>query len=226
MKEIKKGENSIMGYIYKITNDINNKVYIGQTTNSLEERFQQHKKDALRQRCEIRPLYRAMNKYGFDHFKIEMIEECPDQELQAKEIYWTAYYKGYEDGYNGTRGGDGRALYDHEAIRDKLKKHPYPIDIAKEFNCCPDIVYQIAKTYSIPIKNKGQEEFKLEKSKQVYQYSKDNQFIQSFSSTVEAAKWLFNNHKCAALTNGVRAHISENANGKRKSAYGYIWKYQ
>lgn len=216
-----------MGYIYKITNDINNKIYIGQTTNSLEQRFQEHKRDAIRERCEIRPLYRAMNKYGFDHFKIEMIEQCADNILSEREIYWIAYYKGYEDGYNGTYGGDGRVLYNHEAIRDRLKEYPYPKDVANEFGCCTDIVYQVAKTYSIPVKNKGSELLKIQTSKEVLQYSKENnEFIQSFPSTADAAKWLFENHKCAALTSGVRAHISENANGKRKSAYGYIWKYK
>ena len=41
-----------MGFIYKIINDINNKIYIGQTANSLEERFKQHKKDSKKRKIE------------------------------------------------------------------------------------------------------------------------------------------------------------------------------
>ena len=52
------------GFIYKITNTINNKVYIGKTLSSIEKRFTEHKEDSRRPQEQIRPLYRAMNKYG------------------------------------------------------------------------------------------------------------------------------------------------------------------
>ena len=52
------------GFIYKITNTINNKVYIGKTLSSIEKRFAKHKEDSRRPQEQIRPLYRAMNKYG------------------------------------------------------------------------------------------------------------------------------------------------------------------
>ena len=54
----------INGFIYKITNTINNKVYIGKTLSSIEKRFAEHKEDSHRPQEQIRPLYRAMNKYG------------------------------------------------------------------------------------------------------------------------------------------------------------------
>lgn len=213
-----------MGYIYKITNDINNKVYVGQTTQTLEQRFKQHQQDAFYKKYEKRPLYSAIRKYGIEHFQISLIEECLDSELSNREIYWIAYYRGYEDGYNGTHGGEGKLFYDHEKIKNKLLEHPYPIDIAKEFGCCVDIVCQIAQKNNILIKNKSNEQLAQNK-KQIHQYTKDNQYIQSFESTVKAGEWCFNNGKCSALTSGVRSHIADVANGKRKSAYGYIWKY-
>ena len=55
-----------MAYIYKITNDINDKIYIGKTNFSIEKRFQEHCKDAFRKRNEKRPLYNAMKKYGIE----------------------------------------------------------------------------------------------------------------------------------------------------------------
>ena len=61
-----------MPYIYKITNTINNKVYIGKTVASIEERWKEHCHDYKRHRCEKRPLYAAMRKYGVEHFQIEL----------------------------------------------------------------------------------------------------------------------------------------------------------
>ena len=61
----------IKGFIYKITNDINDKVYIGKTTlSSVEDRFQEHLKDSQRVRFEKRPLYNAISKYGIENFHI------------------------------------------------------------------------------------------------------------------------------------------------------------
>ena len=75
-----------MAYIYQIINDINQKVYIGKTEFSIEERFKEHCRDAFKDRNENRPLYAAMRKYGIEHFHIELIEET--QEPEEREIYW------------------------------------------------------------------------------------------------------------------------------------------
>lgn len=64
-----------MAYIYKITNSINDKVYIGKTYQDIQIRFKQHIYDSCRRKYEQRPLYSAMRKYGTDKFKIELIEE-------------------------------------------------------------------------------------------------------------------------------------------------------
>ena len=58
-----------MGYIYKITNTINNKIYIGQTSKTIEERFKAHISKA-KQHIN-RYLYDAMNHYGYENFIIE-----------------------------------------------------------------------------------------------------------------------------------------------------------
>ena len=211
-----------MSYIYKITNDINNKIYIGKTAFSIQKRFQEHCSDAFRDRCEKRPLYSAMRKYGIEHFFIEEIEECDDIIAADREAYWIGVYEAYSKGYNATLGGEGKFLYDHEAIKQRLLEHPYAKDVAEEFKCCRDIVYDIAHKENIPLKiihnSKAHE-------KTISCYTKHGEFIQKFDSTVKAAEWCFNTGKCQTLNSGVRAHIAEVANGKRKSAYTYIWKY-
>ena len=106
-----------MGYIYLITNKINNKKYVGKTTKSIKERWEEHLKDSKKEKCEIRPLYRAIRKYGIENFTIEEIEKCNIISLSEKEQYWIKYYNTYEDGYNATLGGDGSILLDYDEIK-------------------------------------------------------------------------------------------------------------
>lgn len=100
-----------MGLIYKIVNHKNNKVYIGLTTRTLEERWQQHKGQSHSNNRNH--LYLAMRKYGFDNFTIEQIDETDDfKVLGEKERYWIDYYSSYDPdkGYNLTRGGESNQL--------------------------------------------------------------------------------------------------------------------
>lgn len=212
-----------MSYIYKITNDINNKVYVGKTNLTIEKRFREHCTDSKKFTTEKRPLYNAMNKYGIEHFHIEQIEECLPEEAAEKETYWIAYYKGYEDGYNATLGGDGKLLYNHQEIANRLKEHPYAKDIAEQFGCCKDIVYIVAKEFYIPLLNKGNEN--VNPKKMVHQYTKDGAYLQSFESTQAAAEWCYEHGLLKTVNSGARSHIGEAARGKRKSAYTYCWKY-
>ena len=55
-----------------------------------------------------------MNKYGIEHFHIEEIEECDDNIVNEREVYWIKFYNSYHNGYNATYGGEGRREYDGE----------------------------------------------------------------------------------------------------------------
>ena len=93
--------------IYKITNTITKKVYIG-LSNDIEQRWKTHKK---RYKIESdkeyeKYLYRSFRKYGLEAFTFEVIEECPPEELSNREIYWISYYDSYANGYNETPGGE------------------------------------------------------------------------------------------------------------------------
>jgi group I intron endonuclease len=92
------------GIIYKITNSINGKIYIGQTTRELESRWYNHTYSALVGKCATK-LGRAIRKYGKDSFSIEIIEETDD--LDNREIHFIAYYKSNSKGYNIKPGGNG-----------------------------------------------------------------------------------------------------------------------
>ena len=109
-----------MPYVYKITNDINNKVYIGQTTRTIEERFKEHLYEVVRGRHLDWPLYKAMKKYGVQHFKPEIIEETCD--LDERERFWIEVYRSFKDGYNATIGGGGRPYIDYDLVIETYKQ--------------------------------------------------------------------------------------------------------
>jgi len=104
--------------IYKITNLINDKVYIGQTRRSLEIRWKRHKYD--NKACVA--LKRAIDKYGYSSFKVEKIDEAQTAEsLNALEIYYIEKYACIAPkGYNLKIGGDSPKV--SEETRAKMKK--------------------------------------------------------------------------------------------------------
>lgn len=90
------------GIIYKITNKVNGKSYIGQTRYTIEFRWKQHqhKKDNTY-------FYNAIHKYGVENFSIEILEECNIEDLNSREIFYIAKYDTFNNGYNLTIEGDG-----------------------------------------------------------------------------------------------------------------------
>lgn len=202
-----------MGFIYKIYNDVNDKVYIGQTSGTIEERFKQHLKKVNSDDRKTYPLYNAMRKYGTEHFFIEQIEETDD--LNAREIYWIKQFDSYNNGYNATLGGDGWVRTDYDLIVQLYQQGKSGIDIAKELNIDKATVYRGLRAKNIkPLSNT--EASKKNNSKQIGQYNKDTkELICVYNSVADAAKAI----------NKPRAHISACANGSRNTAYGYVWKF-
>ena len=103
-----------MGFIYKITNDINDKVYIGQTINNIQYRFRSHINQALREPKD--KFHYALKEIGIEHFSINKIEECANELLDEREKYWIKYYNSVEKGYNTTWGGSVGFHYDRAQI--------------------------------------------------------------------------------------------------------------
>ena len=87
--------------IYKVTNKINGKVYIGQSVD-IGRRWRQH----MTAEDDIY-FHKAIQKYGVENFEWEVIEKCKKSELDERESYWIEYYDSYNKGYNCTKGGDG-----------------------------------------------------------------------------------------------------------------------
>lgn len=113
------------GYIYKTTNLINNKIYIGQRKSKV---FQ-----STNYLGSGRYLRNAVNKYGVENFIVELIDISDNrEELNNKEIYWIKYYKAYDRniGYNISKGGIGggeiwvnNGIENHHIAKDKLPEY-------------------------------------------------------------------------------------------------------
>lgn len=93
------------GFIYKITNIVNGKSYIGQTVQDVKERFYQHCATKCSKAVSNMAIHKAIKKYGKSNFTIEVIEEIDSANLNDREKYWIKYYNSYNNGYNSTEGG-------------------------------------------------------------------------------------------------------------------------
>lgn len=96
--------------IYKQTNTITNKSYIGLTKHTIKKRFNQHKQDAFRYRkgkLLNTAFYNAIRKYGTDCWTSEVLEEnLSYEDANIQEQYYIKYFNTYTNGYNSTIGGD------------------------------------------------------------------------------------------------------------------------
>lgn len=91
--------------IYKITNKVDGKVYIGKTKRTLEVRWAQHCRD-VNSKIACFKLQKAIKKYGAENFTIEQIDcAATKDEADAKEVYWIRFYNATETGYNTSPGG-------------------------------------------------------------------------------------------------------------------------
>lgn len=211
------------GFIYVITNDVNGKQYVGKTTTTIEQRFQEHLSEYNRIRCEKRPLYAAMNKYGIEHFSIKQLEECDLSILSEREQFWIKQLNTFHFGYNATYGGDGTQLYDYNLFVQDYDNGMTALEIAEKYQC--DL-----KPIRLALTKAGRDTKKNANDRNtciaVAQLDKNTEIvIQEFPSTRAAAIYMqTHNYTKDKRDESVSHHIADAAMGKRKTAYGFKWK--
>lgn len=209
----------IIPYIYQITNDINQKKYIGKTTKTINERWREHCKDANKDAYSNRPLYRAIRKYGIEHFHIEELEECSLDVLSEREKYWIETTGSFKNGYNATLGGDGKPYIDRELVLRLYNQYQSCIEVARLIGINKDTVSKILKENKITPRTSGEVN-----SHGVIMLDKENSApIKAFTSIANAARWLIDNNKSLCKENGLKSHIADVCNGKRRSVANYKW---
>ena len=222
-----------MGYIYKIVNKINNKIYIGQTRKNLEERWRQH----LNNKSNCSYLKSALKKYGIEQFDFKMICICFDEELDKFEIQYIKNLNSIApNGYNLKEGGSSGKQHEEtkKKISDTLKNRTNIIDIIRPkpqlgkphteetkqkisnaLKGRKDIIRnfssRIGKPHTEDSKRKMSEKHKIK----INQYDLNNNIIQSFNSISEAA----------TETGIDRTVIGKCCKGIRKTAVNFKWQY-
>ena len=214
--------------IYKITNLINNKVYIGQSK-QIEIRWQQHKTSNKNY-----ALYSAFKKYGIDNFKFEIIEECFENLLNEREKYWINFYHSLApNGYNMTLGGDSCG---HETLEKKVQQYDLNGNFIQEFKsiseasrqtglddanisaCCNQKLHFHTVggfQWKFSDNNKIITKYIDKQLKPVIQYDINGNYIAEYPSVSAAAK----------AVNKASTNISS-ACKKHGTSAGYKWEYK
>ena len=210
-----------MGYIYKIINKVTKKIYIGQTTQDLNERWKSH----LKANSKCTYLSNSIKKYGKDMFDFKLICICFDEDLNRFEIEYIKKYNTISpNGYNIRNGGNnGKHHIDTKlkisnTLKEKysnLKIIPnngcYGISLSKEHkNKISTSLLGICK--KLETKQKLRE---INIKYKVLQFTKGGLLINTYNSGVEAASMLGVN----------KGSISAACNGRFKTYKGFIWKY-
>lgn len=207
-----------MGYIYKITNSINGKIYVGQTFRNVQERFKEHLRMGRKEEVGYKSLlYYAIKKYGKDAFSVDTLEECPDDKLNEREIYWIDTLGTCENGYNISRGVQKEPKY-HSADILRLWQQGY---CTKEISNIVDISKQIVikrlrenGVTSKEIMSRGSLIGNTNRRK-VIRFSPDASDIVIYNSMTDASR---ENHITVA-------QITMVCRGERNFAGGYRWVY-
>ncbi len=212
-----------MPYIYKITNKINGKVYIGKTMKTINERWSEHRHDYKKDRNENRPLYRAMSKYGLENFYIEEVESCTPETLSEREIYWIEHFNSFKTGYNATIGGDGTLSINYDEVVATYLRLGNQNKTAKALGVHPDSIKLILDAKGITCISSA-EINKKQKGVKVQMFSNTGEYIQTFETARDAARFVLGEKEYASITGPV-AHILDVCRGKRKTAYKYKWSF-
>lgn len=216
-----------MAYIYIITNDINDKVYIGKTNFSIEKRFQEHCNDSTKHRKEKRPLYNAMRKYGIEHFHIKQIEEVSAEDASKRETYWINKFDSYNNGYNATLGGDGKTRLNYKKILNLFDTTSLSqTEIANQCHCSKDSVKNIVSEYRPNVNWID----RFSNRKVVNSLGISGLSVRCvetnliFPSCTAAANWLIKNNKIKSQSYG-RNSIPKVCRHERKTVGGYHWEF-
>lgn len=196
-------------------------MYIGSSIN-LKRRKTDHFKPYRINRLKHLPIYEAMIEFGRDNFKFEVIEECSEKDLLERENYYLDKYKTYENGYNVS--SKAIMMHDEKLFNknaERLRKMNNKNWADEEYR------KQMSKANSDLQKERLKNpEYLAEKSKQlkkytdsikkpVAQYDKQGNLIATFDGV-----------RIAGRETGVQSSsIGKVANGERKTAGGFVWKY-
>lgn len=186
-----------MGYIYKITNQLNDKSYIGQTINTIKDRMNKHYSNS---KVAKNGIDYAIGKYGKENFLVEEVCKCDDSQLDELERYYIQYYDTYNNGYNLTIGGQDfstRLVLDEPNIIQDYQNGATIADLQVRYNCGYRAISSLLHRNNIEMRHCNNEQNLLlgkrfkegDGVKPVYITELDL----TFPSLKECAQWLIDN---------------------------------
>ena len=220
-----------MGYIYKITNMINGKQYVGQTRNTIQERMRKHF-DKAKNQNDLTGIDAAIKKYGKENFAVEELCSCLNEDLDVQERYYIAKYNTFEgEGYNLTPGGNSGSFLnlDENMVICKYKELSSIKETALYFGCCEKTISNILHANNVEIKLKPNENslanLKLgigKRVKRVYLVELNKEF----SSETACADWLIEEgySKASSVKMALKS-LSRALSGERKTYCGFHFQF-
>ena len=202
------------GFIYIIKNTINNKVYIGQTRVSVEQRWKEHLRHA---QYGEQVINRAMKKYGVDKFYIETLEICNLDILDYREMYYIDLYdstnksKGYNVSIGGKTPKFKRKALSISTLVDLYKNQGFSLqEIANKFEVTRYIITTELRNAGVEISERYREEEKFSK------INKETlvKALQEYKSLRKAAKSLnmsYTTFRKACIYNNIEYNSSKSA---------------
>lgn len=190
----------------------NGKKYIGITSRSVKQRAETNGNAYVRE--DNSKFGRAIEKYGFDFFTVETLEEnLTLDEAREKEKYYINLYDTYYNGYNNTFGGEGRITTNRELVQELWNKGNGIQEIKEITGYGRNAIGWALEEIGID----GTARIKRQSGKYltytVYQYDKNGEYIRSFNSIADAER----------ETGISNQNISSCINGKRQTAGGFQW---
>ena len=189
------------GFIYKITNNVNGKVYVGQTKQNVRDRFYRHCSRIGSTHELNMAIHKAIRKYGKQNFTLEVIEET--ENLNEREKYWIAFYDSYKTGYNSTLGGqNGYKPFKEEhtsEIIEKYKEGKSLREIGKLFNLDKQTVKGLLLRNKVAIRSTRTYKLSQEDRAQILKEVAEGQ-----SRKEIMRKWVISKSYLSQLINGYR----------------------
>lgn len=230
--------------IYKATNILNNKCYIGQTKKTLDIRKRQHL--ATAESGNGFRFHKALREVGFDNFKWEQIDSATNlNQLTEKEDYWIKYYRSYDPhyGYNILPGKDNpmdcihiKQHHDEVMRSEEVRKK---ISNSMKKRIAQGNFFGEEHRKRISDKLKGNQHFRGHKRtpeaikktakgtyKKVACYDEvTGDLIKEFESVKSAAQWLYND-RCSDVTRWVNLlNVIKRSDVHNKPFRGLQWRY-
>ena len=238
----------MVGYIYKITNIINNKIYIGQTIKSVKHRWNQHKRNArysIENKVYDHHLARAILKYGTDSFIVETIEDiiADNRKLLAdtlneKETYYIEFYNSFYNGYNSTLGGAGtrgtieslsgqsKPIIQYDLDGNKIGEWPCLAKAAREIGLAEDSIRKIANGYK-KYCHKLECTWRWKDDPKKLPIIVDVNRVLQYDLNHKLIKiWNSYSTICREMGEPYAKNVSRVCLGNRNTFNGYIWEYQ